>query len=81
MTFFRKTNGTETDFIVDISGRKTAFEIKWKHYDQAAPMRKLHKLAKLVGCDKIVLVNINLNERTEYIHYLPGYFLGKWRDK
>ena len=81
LTFFRTINGTEIDFIVDILSQKTAFEVKWKQFEEPLSMRKLKQVAVSIDCREIFLINRNLNAHAGNLHYVQGYLLDKWQPR
>jgi len=73
--FYRTVHKAEIDFIVEKNGRIIPIEVKYKNYKQPLSSRVLSNFMNIEGinCSKSYIINLNLNESTENISYLPFY--------
>lgn len=74
--YFRTTNGTEVDFVVNQLVERIAIECKYKKMgDKPAHSRALHQFLKTEGAGKSVIVTRDLNGFDKDVQFIKGFQL------
>jgi len=77
LNYYRTTDGSEVDFILDDMTIKKTFEAKFKHLDKPFGIRSLSSFNKTENIKESYLINQNLNIIQNGIHYLPSCLISK----
>lgn len=75
--FYRTKDGLEIDFILSIENHTLPIEVKFSSFDQVKSQRNLNSFKKIIDYNHAILFNKNLNEKNQFLRYLPGYFSDK----
>lgn len=75
--YYRTKDGSEIDFIVDDLKGIIIFEVKYKQFEKPRMFKNISTFTEIVNPKKIYLINLNLNEIFNDIHFLPAYLVSK----
>ena len=77
INFFRTTDGTEVDFIINTLKEIIAVEVKYKTFEKPLMLKSLSTFIKNNKVDRAYIFNKNYNQVFNNINYIQAYFPGK----
>ena len=75
--FFRTRDGAEVDFILDNMFQKTSIEVKYKPLKKPVFYKALNNFNTGENISQSFVVNLQLNEQQNNIHFIPAYLTEK----
>ena len=75
--FFRTRDGAEVDFILDNMFQKTSIEVKYKALKKPVFYKALNNFNTGENISQSFVVNLQLNEKQNNIHFIPAYLTEK----
>lgn len=75
--FYRTVDGSEIDFVVDYQRSLTSLEVKFKNLSGSIFHKGLAAFNQNEQAFRSYFINRNLNDCSQQIIFLPGYFAGK----
>jgi predicted AAA+ superfamily ATPase len=76
--FYRKTNKTEIDFLIEKNNIINAVEVKYKNYKHPSVPRIFYSASDNFYVNKLCIINKNLNTVFNNIKFVQGYLLKKF---
>ena len=77
INFYRTRDGAEVDFIINDMIKKTSFEVKYKPLKKAVFYKALNNFNADEGISESYVINLQLNEMQNNIHFIPAYLTEK----
>lgn len=77
INYYRTVDGSEVDFVIDNLREKISFEVKYKKFEKPKLLKNLTLFNSIENITKSYVINQNLNDIIENIHYFPGVLINK----
>jgi len=77
INFYRTRDGAEVDFIFDNMMQKTSIEVKYKPLKKAIFYKALNNFNANENITQSYVVNLQLNEQQNNIHFIPAFLTEK----
>lgn len=75
--FYRTRDGAEIDFIINDMFRKITVEVKYKNLNKPTFYKALNSFNSNENISASFIVNLNLNQKENNIHYIPAHLFEK----
>ncbi|MEA3450370.1 MAG: ATP-binding protein [Bacteroidota bacterium] len=77
INYYRTKDGTEIDFIVHKNNEIIPIEVKYKRYNKVYKIRAISEFKKKNNVKTAFVVNLNLVEKLDNLHYIQPYLLAE----
>jgi len=77
LNFYRTTDGSEIDFIINNFDEIIPIVVKYKKFDKFVSLKNLKAFQEVEQFSRSYIINQNFNEQKEKEQFLPGYFLSE----